>query len=40
MNLTYQEILKNIKAGEAQGEDEILKEISKGNDDMNVIPKL
>ena len=40
MNLTCQEILKNIKAGEAQGEDEILKEISKGNDDINVIPKL
>ncbi len=40
MNLTCQEILKNIKAGEAQDEDEILKEISKGNDDINVIPKL
>ena len=40
MNLTCQEILKNIKAGEAQDEDEILKEISNGNDDINVIPKL
>ena len=40
MNLTCQEILKNIKAGEAQDEDEILKEISKGNDNINVIPKL
>ena len=40
MNLTCQEILKNIKADEAQDEDEILKEISNGNDDINVIPKL
>src|SRR5256885_15354603 len=40
MNLTCQEILKNIKAGKAQDEDEILKEISNGNDDINVIPKL
>ena len=40
MNLTCQEILKNIKAGEAQDEDEILKEILNGNDDINVIPKL
>jgi len=40
INLTCQEILKNIKAGEAQDEDEILKEISNGNDDINVIPKL
>jgi len=40
MNLTCQEILKNIKASEAQDEDEILKEISNGNDDINVIPKL
>src|SRR2546427_11592377 len=40
MNLICQEILKNIKAGEAQDEDEILKEISNGNDDINVIPKL
>ena len=40
MNLTCQEILKNIKADEAQDEDEILKEILKGNDDINVIPKL
>ena len=39
-NLTCQEILKNIKAGETQDEDEILKEILKGNDDINVIPKL
>jgi hypothetical protein len=40
MNLTCQEILKNIKAGEAQAENEILEEISKGNNDINVIPKL
>ena len=36
MNLTCQEILKNIKAGEAQDEDEILKEISKENDNINI----
>ena len=40
MNLTCQEILKNIKASEAQDEDEILKGISNGNDNINVIPKL
>src|SRR6059058_4894066 len=40
MNLTCQEILKNIKACEAQDEDEILKEILNRNDDINVIPKL
>jgi len=40
MNLTCQEILKNIKAGEAQAENEILEEISKGKNDINIIPKL
>ena len=30
----------DLKAGEAQNENEILKEISNGNDDINVIPKL
>lgn len=40
MNLTCQEILKNIKAEEAQDENDILKEISKGSRDAHVIPKL
>ncbi|CAB4405249.1 unnamed protein product [Rhizophagus irregularis] len=35
MNLTCQEILKNIKAEEAQDENDILKEISKGSRDAH-----
>lgn len=40
MNLTCQEILKNIKAGEAQDENDILKEISEKSVDLSVIPRL
>jgi hypothetical protein len=40
MNLTCQEILKNIKAGEAQDENDILKEISEKSVDLSVIPQL
>ena len=44
INLTVQEILKNIKAGDAQEEDELLELVSQEEqeDDVNVeiIPKL
>ena len=41
MNLTIQEILKNIKAGDAQDENEILKELSEGDGYTNeIIPKV
>ncbi len=41
MNLTIQEILKNIKAGDAQDENEILKELLEGDGYTNeIIPKV
>ena len=40
MNLTTQEILKHIKAGVAQEEDDILQEMSSESNNMEIIPKL
>ena len=37
MNLAVQEILKNIKAGDAQDENEILKELLEGDGYTNEI---
>ena len=44
INLTVQEILKNIKAGDAQEEDELLELVSQeeqeDDDNVEIIPKL
>ena len=41
MNLAVQEILKNIKAGDAQDENEILEELSEEDGYTNeIIPKV
>jgi len=41
MNLAIQEILKNIKAGEAQDENEIMEKLSEGDGNTNeIIPKV